>query len=170
MVLLAPSPSSVRSKPSLLSVSNVTEGQASERGVFVRHALGGGETANLLFLADAVADQPLAALIPLDVDAPDRLHSVSRLMRGLLGRTIPSDARLTPQRRRRLRNMLQAVDGRANGASYREIAEVLFGKDRVATEAWKTSALRDATMDLVKDGLAMIAGGYRALLRHRRRS
>lgn len=65
--------------------------------------------------------------------------------------------------------MLQAIDGRANGATYREIADVLFGKDRVAADPWKSSALRDATMDLVKDGLAMIAGGYRTLLRHRRR-
>ncbi|MCY1302836.1 hypothetical protein D9M70_525180 [compost metagenome] len=65
--------------------------------------------------------------------------------------------------------MLQAVDGRANSASYREIASVIYGRERVASEPWKTSALRDATMDLVKDGLAMIVGGYRNLLRHRRR-
>lgn len=65
--------------------------------------------------------------------------------------------------------MLQAVDGRHEGASYREIAEVIFGAARVADVPWKTSALRDATVDLVKDGLALIAGGYRSLLRRRRR-
>ena len=48
------------------------------------------------------------------------------------------------------------------------IAGVMFGIDRVASEHWKTSALRDATTALVRDGLAMIAGDYRALLRHRR--
>jgi len=66
--------------------------------------------------------------------------------------------------------MLQAIDGRMNGASYRQIAGVIFGVDRVASEPWKTSALRDTTTSLVRDGFAMIAGGYRALLRLRRRS
>jgi len=66
--------------------------------------------------------------------------------------------------------MLQAVDGRAAGASYREIAEAIYGAPRVASDPWKTSALRDATIDLVKDGLSLIAGDYRRLLRHRRRS
>ena len=66
--------------------------------------------------------------------------------------------------------MLQAVDGSTNGASYREIANIIFGASRIAADPWKTSALRDSTIDLVKDGLAMIAGGYRKLLRHRRKS
>ena len=65
--------------------------------------------------------------------------------------------------------MLRAVDGRMNDADYREIAEAIFGVERVAAEPWKTSALRDAVLDLVKDGFAMIDGGYRKLLRHRRR-
>ena len=65
--------------------------------------------------------------------------------------------------------MLQAVDGHHEGASYREIAERIFGAERVANAPWKTSAIRDATIDLVKDGVALIAGGYRALLRRRRR-
>ncbi|WP_395023291.1 DNA -binding domain-containing protein [Dongia sp.] len=30
--------------------------------------------------------------------------------------------------------------------------------------------MRDTVKDLVRDGLAMIQGGYRQLLRHRRRS
>lgn len=65
--------------------------------------------------------------------------------------------------------MLQAVDGRMSGASYREIADAIFGAARVADDPWKTSPLRDATIDLVKDGLSLIAGGYRRLLRRRRR-
>jgi hypothetical protein len=40
---------------------------------------------------------------------------------------------------------------------------------RVASDSWKTSALRDATIRLVRDGLAMVDGGYRDLLRRRRR-
>ncbi|CAM3245159.1 Uncharacterized conserved protein [Paracoccus aminovorans] len=77
---------------------------------------------------------------------------------------------MTAQQRRRLKNMLRAVDGRLNDAEYREIAEVIFGVERVSADPWKTSALRDVVLDLVKDGFAMINGGYRKLLRHRRRS
>ncbi|HDZ74493.1 MAG TPA: DUF2285 domain-containing protein [Aurantimonas coralicida] len=46
---------------------------------------------------------------------------------------------------------------------------VIFGADRVASDPWKTSALRDATIRLVRDGRGMIDGGYRQLL-HRRRA
>ncbi|CAL8980541.1 hypothetical protein RHODGE_RHODGE_01379 [Rhodoplanes serenus] len=65
--------------------------------------------------------------------------------------------------------MLQAVDGHNEGASYREIAEAIFGPARISEMPWKTSPLRDVTIDLVKDGLSLIDGGYRALLRRRRR-
>jgi hypothetical protein len=108
-------------------------------------------------------------LVPLGADGLDRIDAVTRLWRAVNGRKVPIDGRLTKQQRRRLRRMLQAVDGHAEGASYREIAEAIFGATRVADASWKTSALRDVTIDLVKDGLALIAGGYRALLRRRRR-
>lgn len=127
-----------------------------------------GQTIRLVRLAGVPPDVPLAALVPLDPDGFDRSEAIDRLLRALLGRAVPADRRLTPQQKRRQRYMLQATDGRMDGATYREIASVIFGVDRVASEHWKTSALRDATTALVKDGLAMIAGGYRTLLRHRR--
>jgi hypothetical protein len=52
-------------------------------------------------------------------------------------------------------------------ASYREIAEVLFGTRRLEREAWKTSSVRDRTIRLVKGGRALIRAGYRKLLRGR---
>jgi hypothetical protein len=130
----------------------------------------GGRTIRLVRLAGVPPGVPLVALVPLDADGHDRTVAIDRLLRALQGRTVPDDRRLTPQQKRRQRHMLQATDGRMNGATYREIAGVIFGVDRVASEHWKTSALRDATTALVKDGLAMIAGGYRTLLRHRRRT
>nr|WP_115063585.1 DUF2285 domain-containing protein [Agrobacterium tumefaciens] len=130
----------------------------------------GGQTIRLLRLAGVQPETPLAALVPLDPDGFDRTEAIDRLLRALLGRVVPDDRRLTAQQKRRHRHMLQATDGRMNGATYRDIAGVIFGVDRVASDPWKTSALRDATTALVKDGLAMIAGGYRTLLRHRRRS
>lgn len=127
-----------------------------------------GQRVRLVRLAGVPPDVPLAALVPLDPSGFDRSEAVDRLLRALLGRAVPADGRLTSQQKRRQRFMLQATDGRMNGATYRDIASVIFGVDRVASEHWKTSALRDATAALVKDGLAMVAGGYRTLLRHRR--
>lgn len=123
----------------------------------------------ILLLGEAKMDQPLAAIVPFDADSLDRIEAITRLWRALQKRPIPPDTRMTEQQRRRLKHMLQAVDGRMNGANYRDIANALYGRSRVAADPWKSSALRDSTMDLVKDGLAMIAGGYRKLLRHRRR-
>ncbi|WP_152558397.1 DUF2285 domain-containing protein [Devosia sp. LC5] len=125
---------------------------------------------HIIVLASPEADQPLAAIVPLDADGLDRIAALDRLWRRLHHLPVPVDARLTQQQRRRLKLMLRAVDGRMNHATYREIADTIFGAARVADDPWKTSALRDATRDLVRDGLAMIAGGYLKLLRHRRRS
>lgn len=124
----------------------------------------------LVRLAGVPAEAPIAALVPLDADGFDRIEAIERLLRALLGRSVPADTRLTPQQKARQRQMLQATDGRMNGATIREIATAIFGADRVAAEHWPTSTLRVTTSTLVKDGMAMIAGGYRTLLRHRRRS
>ena len=124
----------------------------------------------VLFLPESRPGEPVAALIPLDADTPGRIEALIRLWRAQQGRSVPPDTRMTMQQRRRLRLMMQAADGRANGASYREIAAVLFGRERVASELWKTSALRDMVIGLVEGGAALIGGGYLHLLRHRRRS
>ncbi|BCH27844.1 DUF2285 domain-containing protein [Mesorhizobium sp. L-8-3] len=127
----------------------------------------GGQAIRLLRVSGAPADTPLAALVPLDADGHDRIEAIERLLRALQGRSIPPDRRLTPQQKRRQRQMLRATDGHMNGASYREIAIVMFGARRVAADPWKTSSLRASVIGLVKGGRAMIAGGYRQLLRHR---
>lgn len=124
---------------------------------------------HLILLNGLGSDQPISAHVPLDALGLDRIEALTRLWRSLHGHKAPPNSRMTAQQRRRLKNMLRAVDGRLNDADYREIAEVIFGVERVASEPWKTSALRDAVIDLVKDGFAMIDGGYRRLLRHRRR-
>lgn len=142
--------------------------RAGSDGLSIVHGRG-SRSVRLLLLSDASSASPLAALVSLGADGLDRIEAVARLWRAINGRHVPADGRLTSQQRRRLRRMLQAVDGRHEGASYREIAEAIFGAARVADAPWKTSALRDATIDLVKDGLALIAGGYRSLLRRRRR-
>ncbi|HWJ75904.1 MAG TPA: DUF2285 domain-containing protein [Kaistia sp.] len=124
----------------------------------------------MLFLPDSDPGGSLAALIPLDDHVLGRVEALVRLWQARQGRSVPADKRMTAQQRRRLRLMMQAADGRANSASYREIAAVLFGRERVASEPWKTSALRDMVIGLVEGGAALIGGGYLQLLRHRRRS
>ena len=114
-------------------------------------------------------DTPLAALVHLGRNGLDRIAALDRLLRYLHGYKVPPDQRMTAQQRRRLKAMLRAADAREHNASQREIARVLFGVERIASEHWKTSPLRDTVSDLLKDGAVMIAGGYRKLLRFRRR-
>jgi len=144
-------------------------GQSDNQGSHFLHTLRNGERLQILSVADMTFDNGAVAVIPLGPDGLDRLETVARLLCSLNGRAIPADTRLTRQQRYRARRMLQAVDGRLSGASYREIAAALFGARDLADEPWKTSSRRFATMDLVRGGLAMIAGGYRRLLSHRRR-
>lgn len=127
--------------------------------------MGRGRDKVRLALLSHAADpgQPLAAVVPLDATTPGRLRALFRLWRHLEGAPPPPDP-ITAQRRRRMKAMLRAVDGRASGAPYREIAGVLYGVGRVVAEPWKTSSLRDATLRLVRDAGAMIDGGYVGLL------
>lgn len=112
----------------------------------------------------------IAALIPFDDDLPSRIEALNRLWHAQRGKPVPPDTRMTRQQRGRLRLMLQACDGRNWGASYRDIAEALFGIERVAADPWKTSPLRDRVIGLVEGGTGLIAGGYLRLFRHRRRA
>lgn len=130
----------------------------------------GGVGTQLILLPGSDPNDPVAALIPLDAETPGRIEALIRFWRAGQGRPTPPDTRMTVQQRRRLRLMMQAADGRANGASYREIAIAIYGYKRTAADPWKTSALRDAVIGLVEGGTAMIGGGYLQLLRHRRRS
>lgn len=112
----------------------------------------------------------IAALIPFDDDLPGRIEALNRLWHAHRGKPVSPDTRLTRQQRGRLRLMLQACDGRNRGASYRAIAEAIFGTERVTADPWKTSPLRDRVIGLVEGGTGLIAGGYLRLFRHRRRA
>lgn len=114
----------------------------------------------------AQADKPLAVLLPLDETYPARAAAAEDLWRVFAGRPLSGRSRLTRQRRERLILGLRALDGRQAGASYRVIASVLFGADRVpAGRAWKTHDLRSRTLRLVAEATALMKGGYLDLLR-----
>ncbi|MFG1195473.1 DUF2285 domain-containing protein [Xanthobacter aminoxidans] len=108
--------------------------------------------------------------MPLSLDGFDRLEAVARLLASLHGRNVPPDTRLTPQQLARARRMLQAADGHRTGATQKEIAEVVLDSGRLTRDEWQASSARHAVMGLLRGARAMISGGYRKLLRHRRRS
>ncbi|MBA8909901.1 MULTISPECIES: DUF2285 domain-containing protein [Aminobacter] len=112
--------------------------------------------------------RPLAAIVPLDAKAPERLSSLERYLRSAKGSSVP-DKRLTSSQRVRLGHMLRALDGRIEGASHFDIAHALFGPRFIFAEDWQDSPFRYTTLRLIRDGYRMIEGGYRQLLRFRRR-
>lgn len=130
--------------------------------------LSAADGCQIALLGGTEGGQPLAAIVPLDAKAPERLSSLERFIKLRGGGSVP-DRRLTASQRTRLGQMLRALDGRAEGASYFDIAKILFGPRRVIASEWQDSSSRYATMRLVRDGQKMIDGGYRQLLRFRRR-
>jgi hypothetical protein len=118
-------------------------------------------------IGDVSASAPAAAIIPFDADFTTRVGASLRLRNRMTGRlhTRPPE-RLTTQRRQRLALTLRALDGRLAHASYRVIAQSLFGRACLpAGAAWKTHDLRDRTIRLARSGLKLMHGGYLDLLR-----
>jgi hypothetical protein len=121
-----------------------------------------------LWLPGASASDKLAAMVVLDDRFALRIAALIRFQRRLAGRPtgpLPKGWQITPRHRRRLALMLRALDGHLARASYREIADALFGSEAVARYAWKTSSIRGQTIRLVKDAVRTMKGGYRRLLR-----
>ncbi|WHO37793.1 DUF2285 domain-containing protein [Sphingobium sp. AP49] len=146
---------------------------ADQAGIEGRHIVvadAAGE--HRLWLRDATPGRPLAAVIPLDKDFLTRIASLLRFHRRLLGRRagpLPRGWPLTAYRLARLDLILRALDLRHDGATYRQIATAL-GRDeaaRLSASDWKMSASRSFVVRLVRDGIAMMNGDYRKLLRIR---
>jgi hypothetical protein len=108
----------------------------------------------------------VAAVLPLDGDLPLRLEAVLALWRRWRGRTGPPPDPLTPARRRRAALLIRVADARAAGATQREIGVTCL---RLPAELsaldWKNHPLRSRTLHLIRDARALLAGGYRRLLR-----
>ena len=116
-------------------------------------------------------DAPVVAVryaveLPFDGDFDFRANAGRRLWRGLNGKPQGKPAHALPaSRRRRLAQALRALDARMDGATNREIAEVLMPAHRIPKADWGTHEVRDQIKRLVKTGFALVQGGYRALLR-----
>jgi hypothetical protein len=150
-----------------LDLSNLSEGQLRQ-GPDGWHAvlhLRGVEHRVWLKAASVVA-VAYAVELPLDRDFEFRADAGRRLWRGLNGRPQgkPTHA-LSAHRRRRLALALRALDARTDGATYREIAQVLLPNERISERLWRTHDLRSRIIRLAQTGVGLMRGGYRALLR-----
>ncbi|OYW67722.1 MAG: hypothetical protein B7Z40_06105 [Bosea sp. 12-68-7] len=134
-----------------------------------RHLLLGDDHygAAAVIQAGTDATDPLMATMPLDRDLPLRVDALLRLWRIVTGQPPGKhQPELTPARSRRLSQALRAVDARGAGASRREIAQAVFGSNAVPDGvAFDDHHLKSRTGRLIRDGFAMIAGGYRKLLK-----
>lgn len=130
----------------------------------LHHLLDPGLQVRLQLLQEDPDAEAHVAIVPLDQVGFARLDAIYRLLAQLHGRTIPADKRLTRQKRLRAKRMLQAFDGRAVGASQREIAEVVFRLSRVSRDEWQSAPERFAVMALLRDARKMTEDGYLRLL------
>jgi hypothetical protein len=113
--------------------------------------------------ADLSADDLLQVNIPFDCMINRRLVVLNNLARAIEKKPLPNPARPSPQTIRLHRSLL-AIDACHAQASHREIAEVIYGVERVKDELWKTSSLRQAVLRLCATGTEMMDGGYSRLL------
>ena len=165
-ILLAPAPPAFEDSlgyvPAIWRVHLPADGADGD----FRFDLGNGQT--LQILDGAVSGETIAvAVVPLDLDGFDRIEAIRRFLSALHGRAIPPDTRLTRQQRIRQQRMLRAFDGYRAGATQQEIAQVILHTDRLDRDEWQASSARHAIKSLLRDARAMVAGGYRKLLRHR---
>ena len=151
-------------RPIPLDLPSQAESEEGRYGV-----LGTDGSVPFLNMAGRIDTGSMAILLPLDDDLLGRIEAIQRFWQTLKARPVPRDTRMTPYQRQRFRLMMQAADGRAASASYREIGIVIFGERRVSSEPWKTSPLRAAVIALARNASALIGGGYLGLLRHRRK-
>jgi hypothetical protein len=107
-----------------------------------------------------------AVELRLDANFDIRLRAAHRFLSAIEGRRLSTPPLALPrQRRQRFILTIRALDAWLHGHSYREIAEGLFGKEQVMGRSWRAHDLRSRIIRLVQNGLAMMRGGYRALLR-----
>ncbi|MGH6957466.1 MAG: DNA -binding domain-containing protein [Caulobacteraceae bacterium] len=112
--------------------------------------------------------QPLVIALPLDAHLAVRTEAAARLMDSLMGRKPKAVKRFSRGFLRRLVLALRALDGRAAGASQREIAEGVLNARYGSPRVWEDSAARAMTARLLRFGAAMASGGYRSLLASRK--
>ncbi|EKF57665.1 hypothetical protein QWE_20298 [Agrobacterium albertimagni AOL15] len=112
----------------------------------------------------------LAVMLPLDTDLEVRLHSLRRMHGWLAGKEagpVMRQQQISAFHRHRFILMLRILDGLRDGASRREIASVIFGRDvrSISAVDWQNTSARRHLARLIAEGRAYVSGGYRRILR-----
>ncbi|MEX3014048.1 DUF2285 domain-containing protein [Gymnodinialimonas hymeniacidonis] len=110
-----------------------------------------------------ILDRAVGILLPLDEHWRTRVAAAHRVREHLLGRR-PMENPLTRQQRARILSACRLLDARASKASYRTIAQHVFGQSHVDQESWKTSSIKARIARLSAHGTHLIDSGYRSLL------
>jgi hypothetical protein len=103
------------------------------------------------------------AVMPLDITTPYRGHETRKFW-DYASRGHPRPRFTGASRLDRLNMALRALDLRLAGGTYRSITEALFGPLPPDQAPWKTAAIRDTVIRLVRTGTFMMRSGYRRLL------
>ena len=112
--------------------------------------------------------KPLHLLVNAVVASSDlksHLRSAEHFSGLINGMSVPSNSLLRDSKSQRLGVILRILDGRLAGASYREIAIVLFGRNRVECD-WDQSDnhLKNRIRRAAQRGKFLMEGGYRNFL------
>lgn len=131
--------------------------------------MAGAQGPHRLWLRDPTPGRRLAILVPEDDHYELRAAAALRLrrrLRGLPTGAPPPGCRPTPFQRRRLALLINLVDASLAGAGPREMATHLTYPHMPALSAaeWKDSPERQRTRRLAREAIALMEGGYRALL------
>ncbi|NKW81252.1 DUF2285 domain-containing protein [Ochrobactrum pecoris] len=113
--------------------------------------------------------RPVGAFIIFDELTPDRLTAVERLWHAMFGKRVPPDPRLTSQRRQRARQMLRAIDARERRRHLPHRRRASLPQHKIDAASWVGDPIREITIRLARDGMKLVRGGYRTLLRRPRR-
>ena len=113
---------------------------------------------------DRITDSPVNVTFQVSglAAAPRTAKLLTKLTKMLSSK--PRKNNVTVQRTL-LRDGLIALDGRQSGATYRDMAEVIFGQDRT-TAAWggPSRNIKDRLARALTKAEALIAGGYSQLI------
>jgi hypothetical protein len=144
--------------------------QADRAGSDGRHLIVGDAIGRHRLWVRDDGDQPLAVVVPIDEHGELRLAVALRLLRRIRGHASaapPPRLAVTRFQRLRLVLLLNIIDRLAAGDSKREIARTLIypGMERISAAEWKASTERRRTQRLCDEAKAMVAAGYRLLLR-----
>jgi hypothetical protein len=132
-----------------LAADELSAPTADLQGIDGRHlVIDDPQGEHRLWLPHLKAGDRLAGLIPLDDMFVLRVAGLTRFHHHLLGASsgpLPALWKMTRRYRQRLSLMVRALDGHLSSASYREIADALYGPEAITRYAWKTSSIRGQT-------------------------